>query len=245
MRGILEVIAGILAGTVGTAGGITSLVSYPALLLLGLSPLQANIGNIVALVACWPSSTLASRPELKARPPSIGVSVVVSLLSGVAGAVLLIETPNTYFTELVPFLLTLASVTLITQPLIHNRFSETVNGAKRRIFGIGLILITVYNGYFGAGAGIMLLTLDQVTSGDEVAYSNARKNILIGAATLGSAATLVTLRPVAWGAIAPLSLGLFVGGLLGPKLTRVLPATLLRTLIALLGIGLAASFWIS
>ncbi len=63
-RELFLVGAGAVAGLVGTAGGITSLVSYPALLLAGIAPLQANVANIVALVACWPGSALASRPEL-------------------------------------------------------------------------------------------------------------------------------------------------------------------------------------
>jgi uncharacterized membrane protein YfcA len=61
--------AGALAGIVGTAGGITSLVSYPALLLVGVPALQANVVNIIALVACWPGSALTSRPELAGRGP--------------------------------------------------------------------------------------------------------------------------------------------------------------------------------
>lgn len=57
--------AGALAGLAGTAGGITSLISYPALLAVGLSPLHANMTNSVALVGNWPGSTVAARPELK------------------------------------------------------------------------------------------------------------------------------------------------------------------------------------
>jgi uncharacterized membrane protein YfcA len=61
--------AGALAGLVGTAGGITSLISYPALLWAGVAPLEANIANLVALVACWPGSAIASQPELRGRGP--------------------------------------------------------------------------------------------------------------------------------------------------------------------------------
>ena len=66
---VLLVGAGALAGTVGTAGGITSLISYPALLAVGVPPLPANVTNIVALVACGPGSALASRPELAGKGP--------------------------------------------------------------------------------------------------------------------------------------------------------------------------------
>ena len=56
--------AGAVAGTIGSAGGITSLVSYPALLLVGIPPLPANVANLVAAVACWPGAALTSRREV-------------------------------------------------------------------------------------------------------------------------------------------------------------------------------------
>jgi uncharacterized protein len=64
-RDVFLFAAGVLAGLVGKAGGITSLVSYPALLLAGVAPVQANIANLVAVVACWPGSAVASQPELR------------------------------------------------------------------------------------------------------------------------------------------------------------------------------------
>ena len=73
--------AGVVAGVVGTAGGITSLVSYPALLLAGVPPLAANVVNIVALVACWPGSAAASRPELAGR----GAWLVPGATAGLRG----------------------------------------------------------------------------------------------------------------------------------------------------------------
>ena len=54
--------AGVLAGAVDSAGGITSLISYPALLAVGIAPLPATVTNSVALVACWPGSAVGSQP---------------------------------------------------------------------------------------------------------------------------------------------------------------------------------------
>src|SRR5258708_1499228 len=68
-RALFLLAAGALAGLVGTAGGITSLVSYPALLLAGVAPVQANVANLVALVASWPGSAASSQPELRVRGP--------------------------------------------------------------------------------------------------------------------------------------------------------------------------------
>src|SRR5215471_20446008 len=96
-RDLFLVAAGALAGLVGTAGGITSLVSYPALLLAGVAPLQANVANLVALVACWPGSAVASQPELRGRWPWLRRWGAVAALGGAAGSVLLLVTPPGVF----------------------------------------------------------------------------------------------------------------------------------------------------
>src|SRR5512133_1507750 len=51
-------------GIIGSGGGVTSLVSYPALLAVGIPPLPANIANLVAGVAIGPGAALGSRREL-------------------------------------------------------------------------------------------------------------------------------------------------------------------------------------
>jgi uncharacterized membrane protein YfcA len=66
---IVLVVSGVVAGVIGSAGGITSLVSYPALLAIGIPPLPANVTNVVALVGSFPGAALGSRPELRGRSP--------------------------------------------------------------------------------------------------------------------------------------------------------------------------------
>ncbi len=109
---------GALAGIVGTAGGITSLVSYPALLAVGLPALSANVANIVALVSCWPGSALASRPELDGKGPWLVRWAPVSAAGGVAGAALLLSTPAGVFAKIVPFLVAGGSIALLLGPRV-------------------------------------------------------------------------------------------------------------------------------
>src|ERR1700690_1903178 len=89
-RELFLVGAGAVAGLVGTAGGITSLVSYPGLLFAGVAPLQANVANIVALVACWPGSAASSRPELAGWGAWLRRWGIVAALGGAAGSGLLL-----------------------------------------------------------------------------------------------------------------------------------------------------------
>src|ERR1700689_4275897 len=89
--------AGAAAGIVGSAGGTASLVSYPALLAVGLAPFQANVTNSIAFVANWPGSALGSRPELRGQGSWLRRWGVLAAVGGVAGAVVLLLTPRGVF----------------------------------------------------------------------------------------------------------------------------------------------------
>jgi uncharacterized membrane protein YfcA len=239
----LIVAAGMLAGIVGTAGGITSLVSYPALLVAGVPALAANVVNIVALVACWPGSAVASRPELQGRASWLGRWALVAAAGGAVGAGLLLLTPSAAFGDVVPFLIVAGSLILVAQP----KLSAYRDGSARNdtlILMAGLLAVSVYSGYFGAGSGVMTLALLLITVDQHVARANALKNMLVGAATVVSAVTLIILVPVDWGAVIPLAAGFLVGSMIGPRVARRLPASALRWFAALLGIGLAVKLWV-
>jgi uncharacterized membrane protein YfcA len=240
---VLILVAGIIAGIVGSAGGITSLVSYPALLIAGVPALAANVANIVALVACWPGSALASRPELRGRGPWLGRWLLVAAAGGGAGAALLLLTPSAAFGDVVPFLIVTGSLVLLAQP----RLSARREGSARNntlILLPGLAAVSAYSGYFGAGSGVMTLALLLITVDQHVARANALKNMLVGAATSMSAVILVVFVPVDWAAVVPLAAGLLAGSMIGPRLARRLPAAILRWFAALLGLGLAIKLWI-
>jgi hypothetical protein len=241
--------AGILAGIVGTAGGITSLVAYPALLLAGLPPLTATVTNSVALVACWPGSALASRLELDGSGRWVLRWGLAAAAGGAAGAVLLLATPPGAFGRIVPFLVAFGALALLFQPQVTAWRSRRLKRSPRAGHGVvlpaGVTALSVYNGYFGAGAGVMMLALLLITVEEEITKANALKNMLIGAASIIAAALFALTAPVDWAAAAPLAGGLFLGSTIGPRVARRLPAAALRWLVVLLGLALAARLWVS
>jgi len=240
---VVLVAAGGLAGALGTAGGITSLVSYPALLAVGLPARAASVANIVALVACWPGSALASRPELAGRGAWLRRWCSVSALGGGVGALALLLTPPSAFESVVPYLVAAASLLLVAQPRLSSLI-ERQAGYEAAIFLVGLFSISVYNGYFGAGAGIMTLAAVLVLVEPDVVTANALKNVLVGAATVASAAIFVVFADVEWASAVPLAAGMLLGSTLGPRLARRVPARILRSVVALIGLGLAVSLWV-
>jgi uncharacterized membrane protein YfcA len=246
-RALFLVAAGAVAGLVGTAGGITSLVSYPALLWAGVAPIQANVANIVALVACWPGSAAASRPELRGQGPWLRRWGVVAAAGGTAGALLLLGTPPGVFGRVVPFLVAAGSVALLLQPRIAATRAGTPGASRGSalLLPCGLFALSLYNGYFGAGSGVLTLALLLLTTEPVLVNANALKNMLVGAATIASAVLFVILTHVDWAAVAPLAAGVFAGSVAGPWVARRLPPALLRWLVALTGLALAVHLWLS
>jgi uncharacterized membrane protein YfcA len=246
LRELFLVGAGAVAGLVGTAGGITSLVSYPALLLAGVAPLQANIANLVALVACWPGSAVASQPELRGRGPWLLRWGSVAAVGGTAGSLLLLNTSAGVFGRVVPFLVAAGSLALLFQPWLAARpsWQDGDGRGRARLLPAGVLVLSVYNGYFGAGSGVLLLALLLLTTDPVMARANALKNMVVGAATITSAVLFAVLTRVDWAAVAALAAGLFLGSLAGPWVARRLPPGVLRWLVALTGLALAIRLWL-
>ncbi|HTV12424.1 MAG TPA: sulfite exporter TauE/SafE family protein [Acidimicrobiales bacterium] len=237
--------AGTLAGLAGTAGGITSLISYPALLAAGLSPLRANMTNSVAVIGNWPGSTMAARPELQGRARHLGQLVPVAAAGGLAGTVLLLGTPAKVFDVAVPFFLVAASIALLCQPRLATWRRRHLERSSRYLFFAGLFGVCAYDGYFGAGSGVMLLALLLIAIDEQLPRANAYKNFLLGVSDVISAVGFAVFGSVDWLAAASVGLGALVGGAFGPRLTRRLPPGPLRVAVALVGIGLAVKLFLS
>lgn len=237
----LLVVAGLVAGTVATAGGIASLVSYPALLLAGLPPLPADVANLVAFVVCGPTSSLTSRRELaQVRGPLVrGLPVAAG--GAVVGSFLLLVTPPVAFARLAPFLVLAGAVGLVAQPWLTAHRSRSRRAGALTWPTIGTV--GIYAGYFGAGSGIMLLTAVLVFVDARLPEANALKNLLVGATALAAAAVLVLTAPVDWSAVVPLAVGLVGGSLVGPLIARRLPVTALRWTLVGLSVLLALELW--
>ncbi|RBY82860.1 sulfite exporter TauE/SafE family protein [Geodermatophilus sp. TF02-6] len=241
---LLLVAAGVGAGLTGSIAGLASLISYPALLASGIPPVTANVTNTVALVLNSVGSVSASRPELSGQGRRLLRLSAGALLGGAAGAALLLLTPSGAFERIVPWMIAGASVALLVQrpPRDLAAAGARAHPSHRDPWWLPLATsaIAVYGGYFGAAAGVMMLALFLLVTGEGLARGNALKNLVLGLANAVAAAAFVVLTPVAWSAALPLAVGLFVGGRLGPPVVRRAPQAALRRVIAVAGLGLAA-----
>jgi uncharacterized membrane protein YfcA len=237
------VLAGVGAGLTGSIAGLASLISYPALLAIGIPPVTANVTNTVALVLNSVGSVSASRPELRGQGRRLLPLMLAAVLGGVAGAVLLLLTPSGAFERIVPFLIAGASAAILIQ---RPPRELAIEGALHhpdhrdpRWLALGTFAVAVYGGYFGAAAGVLLLAMYLLGTGEGLPRSNALKNVILGVANAVAAVGFIVFASIAWSAALPLAIGLLVGGRIGPRVVRRSPQGALRRVIAVAGLGLA------
>ena len=228
---------------IGAGGGVTSLVSYPVLLAVGVPALQADVANLVAAVACWPGSALTSQRELVGAGSALKRHLPAAAAGAVVGAVLLLSTPPGLFARLVPFLVATGSFALLLQPWLTTRLGRRARHADT-VAGLLVGLVSIYGGYFGAGSGIMLLAVLLVLVDERLPEANAIKNMLLGVGTVVSAVIFMIAGPVDWAVVLPLALGMLGGSAAGPVVARRVPPTVVRWVVGLLGLGFAVELWL-
>lgn len=232
---LLLIAAGLAAGLVGSVTGLASVISYPALLAAGLPPVAANVTNTVALVFSGIGSAIGGRPELTGQGHRLRTLGAAGVLGGAVGALLLLVTPAGAFSRVVPVLIGLASLCV----LIPRRHSRPQRAGDTRPVVATVFAVSIYGGYFGAAAGVLMLALLLAATAESLPRSNAIKNAVLGLANGVAALGFLVLSDVRWLAVLPLAAGFFVGGRLGPSVVRRVPAEPLRWVIATAGVAIA------
>lgn len=221
---IFLIVAGIVSGVVSAVASMASLVSYPALLMAGCSPVVANITNTAALIFTGPGVLLASAKKMKGHWKEFGFYCVFLLTGAIAGGLLLIAFPGKVFEKIVPFLVLFSSIGL----MLVNGKSVDKSKSKKKTKGkvvlayIGLFLGGIYSGYFGAAAGVMHLICINYLSDDEFYTVNAMKDIVGALANLVALIVFIFGAQVNWFMAILMAIGLFIGGYLGQYSIRFL-----------------------
>jgi len=238
--------AGTAGGILSTVVAVASLVTYPVLLALGVPPLAANMTNTVSLVLAGAGSVAGSRPELAGQGRRVLRLGVIAALGAAAGAAVLLLTPASAFTAVVPVLIGAASLVLLVQPRISLLTPPEVPDTRRRlVLGATLFAVAVYIGYFGAAAGVLLLVTLSAMISEPLVRVNAIKNAVNGMANAMAAVCFALFGDVRWELVLPLAAGFLIGGWIGPRIARRVPAGALRVLVSLCGLGLAVRLGVS
>jgi uncharacterized membrane protein YfcA len=231
--------AGLLAGAVNAIAGGGSLISFPALLATGLAPVPANVTNSVAVFPGYAASVAGSRHDLRDLADQYGrgrlVALVPTTVAGTAvGCVALLATPSRAFEWVVPFLVLGAGAALVLQDRLRRFVSRRYSAPRHRMVALHATvgLGAVYGGYFGAALGVLLVAALGVLLDTALAHVNALKNAISALAGLVTVVAFALFGPVRWADVAILAPAAIVGGYGGARLARLVPAAVLRALIA-------------
>lgn len=230
-------VAGIAAGAVGYLMGLASLVSYPVMLAVGIPPVLANTSNTVALLGSGLGSVTGARKiirDVKVYP--LWPQILFSIVGGVVGGQLLLHLNPKVFETVVPWFVLASTALVLASPMIR-RLS-----ANRTVplwgFLLGLLVITTYAGYFGAGAGIPFFALCLLGTPMTVHQALAIKTPMILMANLSAAILFIIQGSVVWWAALTVGAGSFIGGYIAPLIQRFIPEKILRWLVAVGGVVL-------
>lgn len=229
--------SGFLAGIFSSAAGLASLVSYPALLMVGLPPVMANVTNTYSLLASGFSSILASKQELRGRSRQLMRIMPLSVIGVIIGALLLFWIPAEAFKKVVPFFIMFAGIMVLVpnQKKDDPSKKEHLGFVKKLMAYFGIFLEGIYTGYFGAGGGVVFLALMiMINRQDSFAVNNAIKNFTLAFANVVGAFVYFLKASILWKYVIPLAIGLWFGGMMGPKIVRIIPEKKMRWISCIL-----------
>lgn len=231
-------LAGFAAGTINTVVGSGTLITFPVLLAFGYAPVTANVSNTVGLVPGSLSGSVGYRRELvgqRAHAVRLGTAAA---LGGITGAILLLVLPASAFEAIVPVFIALALAMVVLQPRLNRMLAERARGPGRRdhVFTLLALYATgVYGGYFGAAQGILLLGILGLALAQDLHRTNALKNVLSSLINGVAGVFFIVAAHVEWGPAAIIAGSSILGGQIGARYGRRLPARALRGLIVVVG----------
>jgi uncharacterized membrane protein YfcA len=236
--------AGVGGGILAAIAGGAALVTFPALLAAGLSPVVATAVNITALTASQFLAALYDRSQLPPLDRSFAVMVLVSVAGSLIGAALLVITPERTFVLLVPLLLAFATVLFAFAGRIASWLAVRTAAAdgKPRHSLAALLPVSIYGGYFGAGVGVLLLGVLSVGTRGHYRSANATKNLVVSLNAVAAMIIYTSQNIIVWPATLVLMAGTLAGALIGARIAQVMPNAAARSLIVGLGVALTAVF---
>jgi uncharacterized membrane protein YfcA len=246
--------AAFIAGVLNAVAGGGSFLLFPAILGTGILPIQANATNTVAL---WPgqlTSIAAYQDDVRKNIRVAIPMAIAGLLGGTGGAIVLLNTPQMTFLHLVPWLLLVAALIFavsgpVSRWLEHRKFLQkqsSASGVHRPrmvpVF-IGMVIVCFYIGYFGAGAGFLIITLLSLSGYQDLNEINALKVVATTLANGIAFLLFVIDGQVVWKYCLLAMVTCAIGGYTSASMARKIPQPVLRTIVVIIGLGMSAWFF--
>ncbi len=243
---VLIALAAVAAGAVNALAGGGTLITFPALTAVGVPAVAANVTNTVALCPGYLGATFAQLKDLRGQERRLWFLLPAGVVGGLAGGILLLNTGERVFRELVPFLILLASALLAVQGPVRawvmRRSQQEGAAASERWASLPVGLAAIYGGYFGAGLSVIVLASLGLALEDSLTRLNALKQAIAFSVNIAAAIFFVFSGRVVWVAVLVMAVGALIGGSLGGRLAgRVKPETL-RWTVVVIGVVIAVLY---
>src|SRR5437868_1230924 len=266
-QGVIIFSAAFAAGMMNSVAGGGTLLTFPALIWMGIDPKAANVTSTIAL---WPGSLggmVGYRCELRNSRRFMLWLAPPSVAGGLVGALLLLKTPSSTFAAIVPFLILFATILFaVGEPLMrwlrrHNRQMKQAGGANAsmnaaeqlpratdepgRAWWTGAIILqffsATYGGYFGAGNGIVMLAVLGLLSLTDIHQMNGLKNFFAVCINVIASFYFMLYGPVHWPAALIMTIGAIAGGYGGAGLARRMGRRFARGAVIFIGLAMTLS----
>jgi uncharacterized membrane protein YfcA len=235
-------VAAVGAGFVNAIGGGGSLITFPALVACGVPALAANVTNSVALFPGYLGATFAQRADLSGQRARAIRVLPAAAIGGLCGAVALLATGQAAFQRLVPFLILFAAGLLLAQDRLRARIVAGSHRERRNLVMVLIAAVSVYGGYFGAGMSVIVLAALAIVLDDSLTRLNALKQAVALVTSIAAATTFAIAGDVDWVAAGIMGACALGGGALGGALASHISPVLLRWLIVIGAIAIAALY---
>jgi uncharacterized membrane protein YfcA len=244
---LLVALAAVGAGAVNALAGGGTLITFPTLMWLGLPAIAANVTNTVALVPGYFGATMAQMNDIRGQARRLWWALPAGVIGGLIGGILLLNTGEKLFRDLVPYLILLASGLLAIQDpvrawLVRRAAQAGAKQTPEAWAALPVGIAGIYGGYFGAGLSVIVLAVLGLVLDDNLTRLNALKQAIAFSVNIAAAVLFVFSGHVVWPVALVMMVGALVGGALGGKLAgRIKPATL-RWVVVTIGLVVGVAY---
>ncbi|PVE43532.1 sulfite exporter TauE/SafE family protein [Limnohabitans planktonicus] len=238
---------GLLAGVINVVAGGAGFMTFPLLVATGLTEMEANACNFVALLPANIVGALVYRKELWQLHPGLVPRLTLAAVGGVVGSLLFVKLGAASFLSAIPWLLLFATLCFTFGPRLKKKLVTIPSFDPRKWLGVSLLLelsVFIYGGYFGLGMGIILMAIYAIFSPMNIHQANALRNTSIAIMTVIGVLVFSRSGLVRWEPALTMMAGAVIGGYCTAKIVRNLPGHIVR--IAIIGwsfILTAYAFW--
>ncbi len=245
---LLIFITTLIAGVINALAGGGTLLTFPLLLALGLPAVSANVTNQISVMPGFFGAAIAQFKDLKGQGRRLAMALPACAAGGLLGGILLIQTGEQLFKELVPYLLLGAAILLAIQNSVRHWLLRRSEAGHIHLTETWIILpvgiASIYAGYFGAGASVIILAVTGLVLEETMTRLNAIKQVIGLVSGVTAAVFFIFAGEINWPVAFVMMAGSLIGGVLGGRVAGVVKPGVLRGIVVVVGVVMSIIYFI-